>query len=269
MEERFLSITSRANPRVKAAAALLDARERKKTGLFLAEGARLCEDAALSGAGIETLFITPEAAKAYPSAFGAVSAAASNTYYIDAAVAEKLASTAGTQGFFCVCRQRTDPPAPEAGGFYLITDRIQDPENLGALSRTAEAFGAAGMYVCGGCDIYSPKALRASMGALLRFPVQKCENAPDAVRLCAERGLRVFAAVVHRNAADLRALPPLAGCALVIGNEGSGVSEETLAVCTDLVTIPMPGRAESLNAAAAGAVLMWELFGKRAPISKN
>ena len=263
--EQYPTVTSRANPRVKAAAALADARERKKTGLFLAEGARLCEDAALYGCGIETLFATPAAAATYPEAFRTVAAAAGNVFYIDAAVAEKLSATAGTQGFFCVCRRKDVSPELAADRFYLITDRIQDPENLGALSRTAEAFGAAGMLVCGGCDIYSPKALRASMGALLRFPVCRYESAASAVRQCGSAGLRTFAAVLHRSAVDLRALPPLAGGALVIGNEGSGVSEETLAACTDLVTIPMPGRAESLNAAAAGAVLMWELFGKRCP----
>lgn len=259
-----LLITSRKNPKITAAAALLDAKERKKTGLFLLEGARLCADAAENGVEIQTLFLTEKAAETYAALIKTVSAAARETFFIDPHVAEKLSDTAGSQHVYCVCRKREEAPAVDPAGFYLLTDRVQTPDNLGALSRSAEAFGAAGLIVCGGCDIWSPKALRASMGALLRFPVMKEENAADAVKKLVAMGMRVFAAVLDDSARDIRTVQYTGGAALVIGNEGQGVSPETVACCTDLVKIPMAGRAESLNAAAAGAVLLWELAGRKA-----
>ncbi len=261
----YETITSRANPKIKAAAALLSARGRKETGLFLAEGARLCADAAQFGAEIQTLFITPAAAKTYSAQFDAVRACAGSVYYIDEAVAEKLSDTASSQHFFCVARQKEASITPDASGLYVLTDRLQNPDNLGALARSAEAFGAAGMVVCGGCDPYAPKALRASMGALLRFPVVKAETAAEGLRPFSELHMRIFAAVLRPEARDIREVSFSGGGVLVIGNEGSGVGEDVLSACTDPVIIPMAGRAESLNAAAAGAVLLWELAGKRAP----
>ncbi len=257
-------ITSRRNPKVAAAAALLEAKERKRTGLFLLEGARLCADAAGNGVKIQTLFLTPKAAESYASYYRTVAAAAEETFLVDESVAGRLSDTASSQHFFCVCKKKEAGVPIDPAGFWVVTDRVQNPDNLGALSRSAEAFGAAGLIVCGGCDIYSPKALRASMGALLRFPVLREEDAAAAVKKLNALGMRTFAAVLSDRASDLRTVTFTGGAALVIGNEGQGVSEETASLCTDLVLIPMAGRAESLNAAAAGAVLIWELWGRKA-----
>ncbi len=255
-------IESKSNPKIKEAAALNDARERKKTGLFLAEGARLCADAAENGVEIVSLFITDKAAETYEACYHAVLRAAAREYRVSETAAERLSDTVSSQNFFCVCRRKPEAARPDPAGAYLLTDRIQDPDNLGALARSAEAFGADGLIVCGGCDIYAPKALRASMGALLRFPVFRRADAADTVRECVEAGMRAYAAVLHRDALDLRAVTPAGGRLVVIGNEGQGVSPAAAEACTDYVTIPMAGRAESLNAAAAGAVLLWELIGK-------
>lgn len=256
------TISSRANPGIKAASALLGAKERKKTGLFLAEGARLCEDAALFGAQIETLYLTPAAAGTYTTVYNTVRQKAQKTFFITEPVAEKLSDTASSQNIFCVCRQKPAAPPPQGDGVWLMTDRIQDPENLGALSRTAEAFGAAGLIVCGGCDIYAPKALRASMGALLRFPVWRASDTVAEIEACKARGMRVYGAVPDAAATDVCSVPSGGARVLLIGNEGNGVSEEAKLACSELVVIPMRGRAESLNAAAAGAVLLWEMTGR-------
>ena len=97
------------------------------------------------------------------------------------------------------------------------------------------------------------------MGALLRFPVTVAEDGAALLRSCRDRGMRLLATVPDRDADDITRTELNSGAVLVIGNEGSGVSEETLALCTDRVTIPMAGKAESLNAAAAAAISMWEL----------
>ena len=257
-------ITSKANPRVKSAAALLDRRERKKTGLFLLEGARLCADAAENGVTVETLFATQAAAAKYAAEYDLISRAARSAFYISEPVAEKLSDTLHPQGIFCVCRMRETAPAIDPAGLYVFLDNIQNPDNLGAISRTAEALGFAGLIVSEGCDIYSPKALRASMGALLRFPVIVSVDGPALLRACKADGMRLLATVPDRDADDITKAVLSSGAVLIIGNEGGGVSDETLALCTDRVTIPMTGRAESLNAAAAAAISMFVLKQKDA-----
>ena len=253
------TITSANNPRVKSAAALLDRRERKKTGLFLLEGARLCADAAMNGATVETLFLTAAAAEKYHKETALLLRAAKSAYYVGEAAARRLSDTGHSQNVFCVCRRRVVSVAPAENGMYVFLDRIQNPENLGAISRTAEALGFDGLVVSGGCDPESPKALRASMGALLRFPAAAVSDGAAWLRGCRELGLRVLATVPDPGAADITRLELASGAVLVIGNEGGGVGEQTLALCTDRVTIPMAGRAESLNAAVAAAISMWEV----------
>ncbi|MBR0134815.1 MAG: RNA methyltransferase [Clostridia bacterium] len=255
-------ITSRTNKKIKDASSLLSSRERKKTGLFICEGARLCADAAQNGVEIEQLFITEKAADTYREAFCSLGKAAKQTFFIDESAAEKLSDTASSQNIFCVCRKKNDPRSFESKGFYLLTDNVQSPDNLGALARSSEAFGAAGLIVCSGCDIYSPKALRASMGALLRFPVFVRESCAEAARELKKLGFSVFGSVPDKNALDVRFAEKGEKTALIIGNEGAGISEETKKECAGFVTIPMAGRAESLNAAAAGAVLLWEFTGR-------
>jgi len=254
----FEKITSRSNEKIKDASALLSSRERKKTGLFIAEGARLCEDAAKNGAAVKRLFLTEKAAEIYSDIFETLCGAAEEIFFIDESVAEKLSDTSSSQNIFCVCRKKEEPDFVPRDGLLLITDNIQNPDNLGALSRSAEAFGVNGMIVSGGCDIYSPKALRASMGALLRFPVFRCSDTAEKIRELKKLGYRVFASVPDKNACDIRSAEKTGRVALVVGNEGAGICEEAKKECTGEVTIPMAGRAESLNASAAGAVLLWE-----------
>lgn len=256
-------LNGKNNPRIKEAQKLLDRKERKAAGKFLLEGARLCCDAAYNGVKIETLFITAQAAGRYPDEFALLSSKARNSFYVSEENAAKLSDTDNSQNIFCVCEKKEETPVINAGGMYVLLDNIQTPDNLGAIVRTAEALGADGLIVCSGCDVYSPKAMRAAMGALLRFPVITGMNAPEAVRLCREKGMRVFAAVPDRSAEDISAADKKGGAVIVIGNEGNGVGSETLSECTGAVTIPMKGKAESLNAAAAAAIAVWEFMKER------
>ena len=257
-------ITSRTNPRIKAAAALLQGAARKESGLFLAEGARLCADAAEHGVAIETCFFTAQALEKYPRQTALLQKTAGCCFEIAESVAGRLADTAHPQGIFAVCRKPERRLTVDPAGFYVVTDDVQNPDNLGAIARTAEAFGAGGLFVAGGCDPYGPKALRASMGATLRFPVCPVPSAAGQARILREAGLQVFAAALTAEALDLRNVKKTGGAAVVIGNEGNGVSSETLAACSGCVIIPMAGKAESLNAAAAAAVLLWEFTKDRA-----
>ena len=256
-------ITSRNNSAVKSAAALKELKERKSTGLFLLEGARLCKDAVLNGVKIKQFFVTEKAKEKYPEEFVLLTENSEASYLVPGSVAEKLSDTKNPQGFFAVCRQPDISREINFDGMYVFTDNVQNPDNLGAIVRTAEAMGADGIFISSGCDIYSSKALRASMGALLRFPVITVNSAEALLAECSEHNMKIFASVVDPCAQSVCSAAKSGGCVLIIGNEGNGISEEILSLSTHRITIPMKGKAESLNASAAATVLIWEFMKDR------
>ena len=141
---------------------------------------------------------------------------------------------------------------------YLLLDGVQDPGNVGTIWRTADAFGADGLILCGGCaDPWGPKTVRATMGAVFRLPVYECSLEEAAERL-AQAGVPLYAAALREDTADVRDVS-LDRAAVVIGSEGRGVSQEALERCWKTVKIPMRDRCESLNAAVAASVALWEM----------
>ncbi len=258
----YVSLTSADNPAVKQAARVRDsAAARRRLGLFFAEGARLCADAARSGVPIHTCFFTPGAREKYKRETSLLSEQAARCFEISEKVCRKLSDTSAPQGVFCLCAQRAEPDgAFDAQGRYLALENVSDPSNLGACARTAEALGIAGLILSPGCcDPYNAKALRASMGAFFRLPLLLPEDFPALLQKKQAEGFRIYGSVPDRAAINIAEVPK-PGCICLVGNEGNGLTEEAKALCDRLVTIPMPGRAESLNAAAAAAILMWELM---------
>jgi len=255
----IITVSSRENPHIKSAVLLrASAAQRRALGKFFLEGFRLCADALASGYTPEALYLTPAARKKYPTA--PLEQAAEQVFEITESVAQKLGDTQTPQGVFAICA--TKPPSlargvPEGRGeFYIALEDLQDPGNLGAVARTAEALGFSGLLLSGGCDSHHPKALRASMGALLRLPALHTDDLPATLR---ESGLPCYAAVPDRDARSVLQCDFTGGGILVIGSEANGLSPKTLAVCAHRITVPMPGGAESLNAAAAATILMWEM----------
>ncbi len=255
------TITSRRNPVIRAAAGLLGSpRERRERREFLCEGARLCRDAAASGVRIKACFFTPKAGEKYREYLEPVLKAAGAGYMIEEPVAALLSDTKHPQGVFCLCAW---PEWEQAGpgGPCLVLENIQDPGNLGTILRTAEALGRYRVFLLGDCcDPLSPKALRASMGAAFRLGLGAESSAKELLGRLRAEGYRTHGAVPDSGALPVTGIDLGSGLhAVLIGNEGSGLMEETAGLCDDLITIPMEGRAESLNAAAAATVLMWEL----------
>ena len=141
----------------------------------------------------------------------------------------------------------------------LLLDGLQDPGNLGTILRTAEAFALGAVVLCEGCaDPFSPKVVRSTMGAVFRLPVWCTDAETLHVRL-RDAGLPLYGAALRDDTADVRALP-LHRCAIAIGSEGRGLTAQVLALCDRTVRIPMEAHCESLNAAMAAAVLLWEAY---------
>ena len=142
----------------------------------------------------------------------------------------------------------------------MCLEDVSNPSNFGAVVRTAEAVGLDGVIVCGGCDIYNPKSQRAAMGSLFRLNVVVTENLPEYLTQLRSEGMKVYSGVPDSDAVKITEVDMNGGVVCVIGNEGNGITQETKEASTLLVTIPMKGRAESLNAAAAASILIWEMM---------
>jgi len=255
-----VELTSRENPIVKECIKLsADARARRKSGRFVVEGARLCEDAARSGIVIEAALATSAAMEKYADRWAVIADAARRTYTMSEAVAKALSDTGSPQGVVCLCAVPAAIPADiHSQGRYVALENLQDPGNMGTVIRTAEALGVDGILLSAGCcDLYNPKVLRASMGGVFRLPLWPTPTFCEDLRSLGER-MPVLACVVDADATPVTACS-FDGAVAVIGNEGNGLSEAAVAACTHRVTIPMAGRAESLNASMAAGILMWEL----------
>lgn len=253
-------ITARTNERIKYAVRLGESASfRKENGEFFLEGARLCSDAAKTGIAIKQAFFTSVALNKYSSYIESIMQSDCICFEISNDVAKKLSGTENPQGVFCVCRVREISDKLKSDGKYIALENLQDPSNLGAICRSAEAIGLDGIIVSGGCDVYNPKALRAAMGSSLRLPMIESPDIISLISSAKETGMRVYASVPADDATDIRNADLNGGVIICVGNEGSGLSPETIEVCTDRVTIPMGGRAESFNASAAAAILAWEL----------
>ncbi len=259
-----MEITAQDNSLVKELRQLLSSsRARRKSGRFVIEGARLCEDAARSGVRIAAALATEEARSRYAAQWETVSSAAHAVYGLSCTLMSRLSDTGSPQGILCLCEMPEDVPLfVKADGIYLALENLQDPGNLGTIIRTAEAFGADGLLLSRGCcDVYSPKVLRAAMGGVFRMPIEVCGALPERLSRLGER-LPTLACVVAADALPVMRISQN-GALAVIGNEGNGLSEAVIAACRARVTIPMAGRAESLNASMAAGIVLWELCRRR------
>ena len=153
------------------------------------------------------------------------------------------------------------PALPEKldGAHYLVLDGVQDPGNVGTILRTADAFACDGVFLVNACaDLYNPKTVRATMGAIFRCRVWTCASA-ELAALLQRSGLPLYGAALRGDTVSLRDAD-LSRAAVAIGSEGRGISQELLNLCDRTVKIPMSERCESLNAAIAASVLLWEMY---------
>lgn len=259
-----MQILSRENPKIKLYIRLRDKKSaRADEGLFVLEGARLIDDALKEGAPLTAAFITGSAAEKYPKTAQELRSRLGDAFFeVSEEIAGKLAGTVGSQGIFAICRtlDKTDNFAKiDDGGKFILLNRLQDPGNIGTILRVADAVGISGVYLCDSVDLYNPKLVRSTMGSLFRVPVCESLGYADAVERLRSAGVATFAAVVDKDAQGLRGFDFPENSAIVIGNEGSGLTAQEASLCDGKLTIRMNGNIESLNAAAAATVFLWEL----------
>lgn len=245
-------ITSRTNPLCTHLRKLgSSASYRRQHGEFLCDSPKLLEEALLHGGDLHTVVCT-EGAALPPIPAGV------RLVQIPTDVMKSVSPAETPQGVLCVCGMPQQAlPSELTGRRYMVLDGVQDPGNVGTILRTADAFDADGLLLVNACaDLYNPKTVRATMGAVFRRPVWQC-RAEELHALLQRSGLPLYGAALRKDTVDARSVD-YTRCAIAVGSEGKGLSAEVLDICDKTVLIPMSERCESLNAAVAAAVLLWE-----------
>ena len=257
-------ISSKENKTIKYIKKLISSASfRREEGLFVAEGLRLCEDALRSGAFIVCALFSESLAEKHPGLVDRAAAASRESYAVRDSIFCTVSDTKTPQGVLFVIKtldKKLDFDTMKKNGKILALEAIQDPVNLGTILRSAEALGAGAVVLSRDCcDVYAPKVIRGSMGAVFRLPLMVADSLPDFIAAFNRVGAS-YAAVLERDARVVSTCDFSSLSLCVLGNEGSGLTPETVSACTHKVFIPMPGGAESLNVSAAAAILLWEMI---------
>lgn len=254
----FIEITSKDNPLIKFVSGLQSSsKQRKEEGKFVLEGLRICDDAYQNDIRFDKLIVTKNAIEKHKKSIDEFVTISDNLYILKEDLFKKISDTNSPQGIIAIAKIPQNYNTVSKDGRYIALENLADPSNLGAIARTAEALGVDGIIITSdSCDPYAPKSLRSSMGTLLRLPVFVVE---DIVEFIKSNKLRSFACVVDKDAESLSSQQFENGDVLLIGNEANGLSDKVKENATHKITIKMQGKAESLNAAAAAAIAMWEM----------
>jgi RNA methyltransferase, TrmH family len=260
-------VSSRANARVKQLRAAFQGHARLSGGLIAIEGDHLLEEALRSGMVLKTVFVSErrEVPRVVPRRV--------EVLRLTEDVFGSVVETQSPQGVAALLvppvRTMEDVIGGPGTALVLIAAGLQDPGNLGTLVRSAEAFGVSGVLTTPGTvSAWNQKALRASVGSVFRVPVVAVD-APE-IEALKRRGVQLIAAVGADDVGVIAAqeMDFTLACALMIGNEGAGLAMEWMEMCDARVTIPCPGAVESLNAAVAGSLLLYEASRQRASRGK-
>lgn len=242
-------ITARKNPLVQQVRRLLSSRkEREQAGLFVADGTKLLQEAIRYFPGLDTVILSDGVEVSLPAGVKLVR--------VSEEIMEYISPMQTPQGALFLCRLPERVPFVPAHGMLLL-DGIQDPGNVGTILRTADALNVPVALLEGCADPYSHKVVRASMGAVFRTGVVQT-TWQEACAACRQAGIPVGVTALDDRAVDIRR-EDLGRMAVVIGSEGQGVRPEILSQADKTLIIPMNPHCESLNAAVAATIAMWQM----------
>ena len=257
-------ITSKDNKIFRHALSLKTKKYRDRYGEYLIEGPNLLKEALKEEIDVEAVFVRPEMTDEEAGIIEEGPELDRKTFILSNRLFDELKDTETSQGIVTVVRKRQDPsPKGRAGGNYVVLDRLQDPGNIGTILRTADAAGFdLAVFMKGTADPFSPKVVRSATGSLFRLPMVFVEDAEELTELVHSAGKRLIATAMDAEKAyydcDLEK-----DAAIIIGNEGNGISPELMMRADEKIMIPMAGNTESLNAAVAAGILMYERIRRR------
>jgi len=256
------TITSRTNPIVAETAKLKERKYREEKRLFCFEGVKLFEEAVSAEIGIEYIMMTEKYIEKYSHL--------SDRYeliQVTDDIIKKISEEKAPQGIICTARYidissnilyNSILNGSSQKRIFMLSS-VADPGNVGTVIRSAAAFGIDGLIVSSDCaDLFSQKTVRASMGALFREKIARCDSTVEAIKELRSRGFKVCAATLAKDSIPLDKLVYSEKTAILLGNEGHGLSEDEIAECDCSVIIPITPDAESLNVSVAAGVLMYD-----------
>ena len=251
----MIEISSASNSKFKYFKSLLDKKGRSKVGEYIVEGIKSVNDAAEAGCEITAIIATEKQKENIPENTTA------DIYIIADFLMEKLSDTKSPQGIAAVIRRGSRMlPDISKEGLYIYCDNVSDPGNLGTIIRTADSAGFNGVLLSSGCvDVYNPKTIRSCMGSFFHIPVYD-NVAYEFLEEYSKQG-KVYGGILTGNTVDYREPSYDNKTIIVVGNEANGISDRVKKICIP-VKIPIYGKAESLNAAVAAALLMYEAADK-------
>lgn len=265
-------ITSTANGKVKRLVNLKKKRKlRDEEHVFLVEGIRMFREVPVDE--LQEVYVSESFYKKEKALVNAIAEKAGvHVEVLTDTVFAHASDTKTPQGVLCVVRQKSyklDDLLKGEKRHLLVLDNLQDPGNMGTIVRTAEGAGVTGVFMSRDCvDIYNPKTIRSTMGSIYRMPFYYAEDILEAIRKIKDAGIKVYAAHLDgKKSYDEEDY--VSSCAFLIGNEGNGLREETAKMADHYIIIPMSGEVESLNAAIAASVLMFEVKRQRRNTEKN
>ena len=249
-------ITSVHNPQIQQLRDLQKAKHRREAGLFLAESMKMVREAIENGL-CRALIVEKSRLDEYAHLIQAAQENGCEVLAVSAQVMQAISEQKTPQGIACTVAIPAQPQAL-SGRLIVAMDGVQDPGNVGTILRTADAAGFDGALLSGACaDLYSAKTLRATMGSVFRVPVRRVDDLVSELEAMKARGYAVVA--TELGGADFYTHCPHENAVLVIGSEGRGVSDAVRALATHHLALPMRGGAESLNAAVAAGIMIYEM----------
>ncbi len=263
-------ITSRQNPLVMRAARLDQKKFRDAEGCFLIHGLKLTEEAFRAGVEICEVLVREDAADRAAEVLAAVRGTSDcRCFLLGESAFSKISPEKSPEGVICIAKAldkfhknitiKKGLPEILPSERLLLLESLRDPGNLGTVLRSAAAFGVGCILLSADCaELYNPRTLRAGMGAVFKLPTLRVDDMAETISVLRANGRRVWATALNRSAVRLDALSLGEGDCFLIGNEGHGLSDAVIAAADGAVFIPMRENSESLNAAAAAAVCLWE-----------
>jgi TrmH family RNA methyltransferase len=259
-------IQSSQNNTIKEIKSLQLRKNRDSKGLYFIEGTRFISEALNSGENIEKIIISEKLEDSNKDLIQKIQDRKISCSLVSDKLFAELTDTKTPQGILSVIKKKNYDynDIVSRGSFIVLLENLQDPGNAGTIIRTADAANASAVILSKGCvDIYSPKVLRSTMGSVFHIPIIEGMNINEAVSDLKSSKYKII--VSHLKGTNNYFEENLKQkCAIIVGNEANGVSEETSALADSLVKIPMPGRAESLNASVAASIMIYEMVRQRA-----
>lgn len=222
--------------------------------MYLIEGRRMVTDALLAGAPVQTLLVRKDRLEDFQQATALAQKSGIEILSVSAHVIDALSETLSPEGIIAAARICPLPLKYE--GPLVALDRIQDPGNLGTIIRTCDAAGINGVLLSEDCvELFNPKTVRSAMGSIFNVPVHSCGSLAKELCILKEKGYTIAAAAL--NGSSFYEYAPPARTVLVIGNEGSGIRNEIIELADVILTLPMRGGAQSLNASIAAGIMIY------------